>query len=112
MGTNESNRAFPIGQHPPLPPPPAERGIVKWFRERLFNSWYNTLGTAVMLDRALGRVRGIIGSGVGGLTTAYELLSRNSAVHVTVLEARERVGGQWRASAIHAPLRSPLGAAS
>ncbi|MFT5685719.1 MAG: monoamine oxidase [Myxococcota bacterium] len=36
----------------------------------------------------------IIGSGVGGLTTAYELLSRNSAVKVTVLEARDRTGGR------------------
>ena len=36
----------------------------------------------------------IIGSGVGGLTTAYELLSRNSDVKVTVLEARDRTGGR------------------
>jgi monoamine oxidase len=36
----------------------------------------------------------ILGSGVGGLTTAYEILSRNSAVKVTVLEARDRTGGR------------------
>jgi monoamine oxidase len=36
----------------------------------------------------------IIGSGVGGLTTAYELLARNSEVKVTVLEARDRTGGR------------------
>jgi monoamine oxidase len=36
----------------------------------------------------------IIGSGVGGLTTAYELLAHNSAVKVTVLEARDRTGGR------------------
>lgn len=36
----------------------------------------------------------VIGSGVGGLTTAYELLSRNSDVKVTVLEARDRTGGR------------------
>ena len=36
----------------------------------------------------------IIGSGVGGLTTAYELLSRNSNIKVTVLEARDRTGGR------------------
>lgn len=36
----------------------------------------------------------ILGSGVGGLTTAYELLSRNSDVKVTVLEARDRTGGR------------------
>ena len=36
----------------------------------------------------------IVGSGVGGLTTAYELLARNSDVKVTVLEARNRTGGR------------------
>ncbi len=36
----------------------------------------------------------IIGSGVGGLTTAYELLANNSKVKVTVLEARDRTGGR------------------
>src|SRR3954463_7691859 len=36
----------------------------------------------------------IIGSGVGGLTTAYELLSHNSDVKVTILEARDRTGGR------------------
>ena len=36
----------------------------------------------------------IVGSGVGGLTTAYELLAHNSDVKVTVLEARDRTGGR------------------
>jgi len=36
----------------------------------------------------------VIGSGVGGLTTAYELLASNSDVRVTVLEARDRTGGR------------------
>lgn len=36
----------------------------------------------------------IIGSGVGGLTTAYELLAHNSDISVTVLEARDRTGGR------------------
>lgn len=36
----------------------------------------------------------IIGSGVGGLTTAYELLTNNSDVKVTILEARDRTGGR------------------
>jgi monoamine oxidase len=36
----------------------------------------------------------IIGSGIGGLTTAYELLAHNSDIKVTVLEARERTGGR------------------
>ncbi len=36
----------------------------------------------------------ILGSGVGGLTTAYEILSRNENATVTVLEARDRTGGR------------------
>lgn len=36
----------------------------------------------------------VIGSGVGGLTTAFEILDRNSDVQVTVLEARDRTGGR------------------
>jgi monoamine oxidase len=36
----------------------------------------------------------VIGSGVGGLTTAYELLANNSDVRVTLLEARDRTGGR------------------
>ncbi|MFN0111420.1 MAG: flavin monoamine oxidase family protein [Blastocatellia bacterium] len=36
----------------------------------------------------------VIGSGVGGLTTAYELLAHNSDIQVTVLEARDRTGGR------------------
>ena len=36
----------------------------------------------------------IIGSGVGGLTTAYELLDQQSGAEVTVLEALNRTGGR------------------
>ena len=36
----------------------------------------------------------IIGSGVSGLTTAYELLSKNSGMQVTILEAQNRTGGR------------------
>lgn len=36
----------------------------------------------------------IIGSGVGGLTTAYELLAQKSGAEVTVLEALNRTGGR------------------
>ncbi|NEQ69766.1 MAG: NAD(P)-binding protein [Symploca sp. SIO2D2] len=36
----------------------------------------------------------VIGSGVGGLTTAFEILNRNDNVEVTVLEARDRTGGR------------------
>ena len=36
----------------------------------------------------------VIGSGVGGLTTAYELLAQQSGAEVTVLEALNRTGGR------------------
>ena len=36
----------------------------------------------------------IVGSGVGGLTTAYELLAQKSGAEVTVLEALNRTGGR------------------
>lgn len=53
-------------------------------------------------DRAIklkpGQLEGkkvvIIGSGVGGLTTAYELLAQKSGAEVTVLEAQNRTGGR------------------
>ena len=49
MSAMNPTRSYPIGQHPPLPPPVTERGVIKWARERLFNTWYNTLGTLVLL---------------------------------------------------------------
>lgn len=45
-------------------------------------------------DSLNGKQVVIIGSGIGGLTTAYELLSRNSNISVTILEARDRTGGR------------------
>lgn len=36
----------------------------------------------------------IVGSGVGGLTTAYELLAQKSGAKVTILEAQNRTGGR------------------
>ncbi len=36
----------------------------------------------------------IIGSGIGGLTTAYELLAQQSGAQVTILEAQGRTGGR------------------
>src|SRR5437660_520344 len=48
----------------------------------------------IQRDSLNGKHVVVIGSGVGGLTTAYELLSYNSDVKVTVLEARDRTGGR------------------
>ncbi len=53
-------------------------------------------------DRAIklstGQLKGkeviVIGSGVGGLTTAYEILAQESGAKVTVLEALNRTGGR------------------
>ncbi len=36
----------------------------------------------------------ILGAGVAGLTTAYELLAQDCGMHVTVLEAQNRTGGR------------------
>jgi monoamine oxidase len=45
-------------------------------------------------DSLKGKSVVIVGSGVGGLTTAYELLANGSGATVTVLEARDRTGGR------------------
>lgn len=45
-------------------------------------------------DSLKGKHVVVIGSGVGGLTTAYELLASKSGAKVTVLEARNRTGGR------------------
>jgi monoamine oxidase len=50
--------------------------------------------SVIARDSLNGKHVVIIGSGVGGLTTAYELLANNSDVKVTVLEARDRTGGR------------------
>ena len=50
------------------------------------------------IDLKKGQLKGkdviIVGSGVGGLTTAYELLAQESGAKVTVLEANNRTGGR------------------
>ena len=45
-------------------------------------------------DQFKGKKTIIIGSGVAGLTTAYELLHQQSGMEVTVLEAQNRTGGR------------------
>src|SRR5579871_3298477 len=50
--------------------------------------------SAIVKDSFNGKHVVIVGSGVGGLTTAYELLANNSNIQVTVLEARDRTGGR------------------
>lgn len=50
----------------------------------------------VKLDQGCfhGRRAIIVGAGVGGLTTAYELLAQESGMEVTILEANNRTGGR------------------
>lgn len=45
-------------------------------------------------DQFSGKKAVIIGSGVAGLTTAYELLAQESGMEVTILEAHDRSGGR------------------
>lgn len=51
---------------------------------------------AIMMEK--GKYEGkraiVLGSGVGGLTTAYELLAQKTGMQVTVLEALNRTGGR------------------
>ncbi len=49
MDAKAPAKTYPVGQHPQLAPPPTERGIIKWLRERLLNSWYNAVGTVLIL---------------------------------------------------------------
>jgi len=49
MDTEAPTQTYPVGKHPQLAPPPTERGVVKWLRERLLNSWYNAVGTVLIL---------------------------------------------------------------
>ena len=41
-----------------------------------------------------GKTAIVIGSGIGGLTTAYELLAKKTGMKVTILEAQNRTGGR------------------
>lgn len=49
---------------------------------------------AIPGGRFAGKRAIIIGAGVGGLTTAYELLAQESGMTVTILEAQGRTGGR------------------
>ena len=50
--------------------------------------------SVIRRDSLKGKHVVVIGSGVGGLTTAYELLANHSGAKVTILEARNRTGGR------------------
>ena len=51
MDSNENTAAttYPVGQHPSMPPPATERGILKWLKINLFNTWYNSIATILGL---------------------------------------------------------------
>ena len=60
------------------------------------NQQMETTPGAIMLEKGgyEGKRAIILGSGVGGLTTAYEILSQETGMEVTVLEALNRTGGR------------------
>ena len=60
------------------------------------NQEMETTPGAIMLKKGgyEGKRAIILGSGVGGLTTAYELLAQETGMEVTVLEALNRTGGR------------------
>lgn len=60
------------------------------------NQQMETTPGAIMLKKGgyEGKRAIILGSGVGGLTTAYELLAQETGMEVTVLEALNRTGGR------------------
>ena len=55
----DTTRRFAAGQHPDLPPPKTERGIIGWLRANLFSTWFNaalTAGTVWLLWIAVSRL--------------------------------------------------------
>ncbi|VAW68136.1 hypothetical protein MNBD_GAMMA10-2854 [hydrothermal vent metagenome] len=56
----------------------------------------NTTPAAIKVkkNQFAGKTAVIIGSGIGGLTTAYELLESDSGMEVIILEAQNRTGGR------------------
>ncbi len=44
---SEVAQHYPPGQHPDMPPPAGQRGVLLWLRTNLFSSWVNTLMTIV-----------------------------------------------------------------
>ncbi len=51
-------------------------------------------GVSIQKDQFAGKTVVVLGSGVGGLTTAYEFLKNESGAKVIVLEANNRTGGR------------------
>ena len=97
MDTNAATQTYPAGQHPPLLPPPSERGVIKWARERLFNTWYNALGTALMLVPVLFALLWI----AGARTKHLAIVVLFGVVSIPLaLAAREEGVMRWVAEAV------------
>lgn len=64
--------------------------------DKAANASLNTISVphAPAKNKLNGKSIVIIGAGVAGLTTAYEILSSNDHVNVTILEAHNRTGGR------------------
>lgn len=54
----------------------------------------NRLPVRVPAGAGAGQHVVVVGGGIAGLTTAYELLSKDSGHRITILEASDRVGGR------------------
>ena len=86
---------------------PDHQGRAKFFRENprarawaaldvATNQQIKTTPGAIKVEKGQfsGKRALILGSGIAGLTTAYELLYQESGMEVTVLEAQNRTGGR------------------
>lgn len=86
---------------------PIDQGRAKFFKKNPRASAWAALAEATEQQRAVtprairlkpnqfkGKRAIILGAGIAGLTTAYELLSQDSGMEVQILEAQNRTGGR------------------
>ncbi|MHA1165113.1 MAG: amino acid ABC transporter permease, partial [Alphaproteobacteria bacterium] len=49
MSDTTTTQSYPVGQHPDMPPPLLESGIIYWIRKNLLSSWTNATLTLIGL---------------------------------------------------------------
>ena len=73
-------------------------GKISLFTEKASDSkdGFHLVSEDIKIPKSVGAGKNIVvlGGGIGGLTAAYEFLNQNTGYKVTLLEARERVGGR------------------
>jgi monoamine oxidase len=87
MPNNQSRAKF-LRQHP------RARGHAALARATLLQASITPGAIKLKSQQFAGKRAIIVGSGVAGLTAAYELLAQHSGMKVTLLEARDRTGGR------------------